>query len=374
MVRVVECSLEGVKRDGPVVQLAPAGRAASPCDYLDRLNRTSGPRRQGLKRNPFAGRSRTSGLSLNVFSDDEVQEIHLATLEVLERTGVWVELDEALDIFSDGGCTVDRQSRIVRIPPHIVEEAIASAPPSVMLCGRDPANDIIVGANRVGFSNFGEGIKVIDPNTGELRASTKQDMADIARLADALPNVDVFEMAVVSGDQPPETFSLHNHEAAIVSQTKPISGGAHDGRAVRITVEMLAAIQGSADAVRERPMMVMGTCPVSPLKLVKEFCEIVIECARAGLPSTVLTMAMAGGSAPVTLAGTLVTHNSEVLAGIVLTQLTERGSKVLYGSSTTAMDLRLVAASVGSPECALISAGAAQLARQYRLPSYIAGA
>ena len=327
-----------------------------------------------MKRNLFAGRRRSGGIGLNVFTDDEIEDIHLATLEVLERTGVWVELDEALDIFADGGCVVDRGTRLVRIPPHLVEDAIRSAPASIALCGRDPANDIVIEAGRVGFSNFGEGIKVVDPYSGELRPSTKKDMGDIARLVDALPDVDVFEMAVVSGDKPPATTSLHNHEAALVDQTKPISGGPLDGRAVHTTVEMLAAIQGGEDAVRERPMMIMGTCPVSPLKLVKDFCEIVIESARVGLPSCVLSMAMAGGSAPVTLAGTLVTHNAEVLAGIVLGQLTERGSKVLYGSSTTAMDLRLVTASVGSPECAMISAGAAQLARQYRLPSYIAGA
>ena len=327
-----------------------------------------------MKRNLFAGRRRSGGVGLNMFTDDELEDIHLATLEVLERTGVWVELDEALDIFGDGGCIVDRGTRIVRIPPHIVEDSIRSAPASIVLCGRDPANDIVIEAGRVGFSNFGEGIKVVDPYNGELRPSTKKDMGDIARLVDALPDVDVFEMAVVSGDKPPATTSLHNHEAALVDQTKPISGGPLDGRAVHTTVEMLAAIQGGEDAVRERPMMIMGTCPVSPLKLVKDFCEIVIEAARVGLPSCVLSMAMAGASAPVTLAGTLVTHNAEVLAGIVLGQLTERGSKVLYGSSTTAMDLRLVTASVGSPECAMISAGAAQLARQYRLPSYIAGA
>jgi len=326
-----------------------------------------------VKRNLFAGQRRSGGIGLSMFTDDEIHMIHRGTLVVLERTGIWVELDEALDIFSDGGCRVDRQTHIVKIPPHIVEDAVASAPESIALYGRDPRNDILIEAGRVGFSNFGEGIKVVDPYSGELRPSTKKDLGEIARLVDALPDIDVFEMAVVSGDQPPETFSLHNHEAAIVNQTKPISGGAQDGRAVRVTVEMLAAVQGSEDAVRERPMMIMGTCPVSPLKLVKDFCEIIIEAARVGLPSCVLSMAMAGGSSPVTLAGTLVTHNAEVLAGIVLGQLTERGSKVLYGSSTTAMDLRLVTASVGSPECALISAGAAQLARQYRLPSYIAG-
>ena len=160
-----------------------------------------------MKRNLFAGRRRSGGMSLNVFTDDEIQDIHAATLVVLDRTGIWVELDEALDIFSDGGCTVDRESRIVRIPPHVVEEAIASAPSSVVLCGRDPQNDILIEPGRVGFSNFGEGIKVIDPYTGELRASTKKDMGDIARLVDALPDVDVFEMAVVSGDQPPATTS-----------------------------------------------------------------------------------------------------------------------------------------------------------------------
>jgi trimethylamine--corrinoid protein Co-methyltransferase len=326
-----------------------------------------------VKRDPQAGRRSSGGLSLNVFTESELQDIHLATLEVLERTGVWVEIDEARDIFADGGCLVDRETRIVRIPPHLVEEAIRSAPASIMLCGRDAKNDIVIEAGRVGFSNFGEGVMVIDPYDGELRASTKRDLADIARLCDALPAVDVFEIAVGAGDMPPATASLHNHEAAIVNQTKPISGGPLDGRAVRISLKMLEAVQGSPEAVRERPMMIMGTCPVSPLKLVKDCCEIVIEAARAGVPSCVLSMAMAGGSSPVTLAGTLVTHNAEVLAGIVLAQLTERGSKVLYGSSTTAMDLRLAAASVGSPELALISAGVAQLARQYRLPSYIAG-
>jgi trimethylamine--corrinoid protein Co-methyltransferase len=99
-----------------------------------------------------------------------------------------------------------------------------------------------------------------------------------------------------------------------------------------------------------------------------------MESARAGAAVNILSMAMAGGSSPVTLAGTLVTHNAEVLAGLTLAQLTRKGAKVVFGSSTTAMDLRLAAASVGSPECALISGAVAQLARFYLLPSWVAGA
>jgi len=137
---------------------------------------------------------------------------------------------------------------------------------------------------------------------------------------------------------------------------------------------MAAALVGGEDELRARPILFMGACPVSPLKIPAEACEIIIECARAGLADNILSMAMSGASSPVTVAGTLVVHNAEVLAGLVLAQLAERGAPVIYGSSTTAMDMRLATASVGSPECGIISACVAYIAKQYRLPSFVAGA
>ena len=128
---------------------------------------------------------------------------------------------------------------------------------------------------------------------------------------------------------------------------------------------MCAEVAGGADELRERPVVYGGVCPVSPLQLPRDATEVIIECSRWGIPNNILSMAMAGGSSPVTPAGTLVTHNAEVLAGITLAQLTERGCPVMYGCSTTAMDLKLAAASVGSPELALVSAAVAQLARRY---------
>ena len=98
-----------------------------------------------------------------------------------------------------------------------------------------------------------------------------------------------------------------------------------------------------------------------------------MEGAKAGLAVNILSMAMAGGSSPVRLAGTLVNHNVEVLSGIVLSQLTKNGSPVLYGSSTTAMDLRLGSASVGTPECGMINAAVARLGTYYGLPTWVAG-
>ena len=115
------------------------------------------------------------------------------------------------------------------------------------------------------------------------------------------------------------------------------------------------------------------TCPVSPLRLVDSPCAVIITAARHNVPCTILSMAMSGGSAPVHLAGTLVSHNAEVLSGLTLSQLVRPGAPVIYGSSTTSLDLKTASATVGSPELAMISSAVAALARYYLLPSWVAG-
>ena len=132
-------------------------------------------------------------------------------------------------------------------------------------------------------------------------------------------------------------------------------------------------LSGERTSYKNAPLFRLSLALSVLCKLIKESCEIVMETARAGLTVNVLSMAMSGGSSPVTLAGTLVDHNAEVLGGLVLSQCTQKGAKFVYGSSTTAMDLRLASASVGSPECALINAGVAQMATYYLLPSWVAG-
>jgi trimethylamine---corrinoid protein Co-methyltransferase len=327
-----------------------------------------------MKRGLHAGRLGSGGFSLNVLTPDELDDIHLATLEVLEQTGVFVEEDEPLDIFSDGGCLVDRERHMVRIPGHIVEEAIRSAPPQVRYYGRAPQHDAIVEPGRVHFINFCEGVKYNDPYTGEYRDPTIKDVGDCALLIDAMDEIVGCDSAIGATDVPTETYALHGVEAALLNTTKQVGCEAVNKREVRECMELAAIAAGGMDAFLERPFVSFGVCAVSPLKLPRDATEVIVECARHDLPQTILSMAMCGGSAPVSLAGTLVVHNAEVLSGIVLAQLTSRGAPVIYGSSTTAMDLRYASASVGSPELAMIGAAVAALSKQYRLPSYIAGA
>ena len=326
-----------------------------------------------MKRNVQAGARRNAAVRLEVFTDADLDDIHRATLEVLERTGVFVESNEALDIFSDGGCRVDREAKVAKIPPHVVEDAIRAAPSSVRLCGRVPENDVVLEGGRVGFTNFSAGIMVIDPRTGEHRESTTQDVADLARLTDYLSEIDTYEHAVEGRDAPQETLAVRDAAIALKNTTKCVGTGALSAYDVDAIVRMGAAVAGGEDRLRERPLVYFCECPVSPLKITRDAAEVIMGAARHGIPNNVTSMAMAGASSPVSLAGTLVIHNCEVLASITLAQLTERGAPSIYGSSTTAIDLRLAAASVGSPELGLLSASVAQLAQRYLLPSFVAG-
>ncbi len=314
------------------------------------------------------------GFSINMFTQEELQQIHFATLEVLWQEGVHVGSEEALDIFEDGGAIVDRSSHVVRIHPYMVEEAIRSAPSTITLAGRNPKNDCVLEGSRVNFTTFGAGVKIVDAFTGELRNTTKADVAGTALVADYLDGVDVYSHAVSARDCPKSSVDLHEAEAFLTNTTKhcqhiDLTCGAN----AKKYIAMAAAIVGGMDELRKRPIISALTCPQSPLQLHRESCEIIIEFARAGIPVNVLSMAMSGATTPVTIAGTLVVHNAEVLTGIVLSQLTCKGAPVIYGSSTTTFDLQYATAPVGSPELGICNAGVAALAQFYLLPSYVAG-
>jgi trimethylamine--corrinoid protein Co-methyltransferase len=326
-----------------------------------------------MKRNLHAGKRLNGGLSLNILTEDELNEIHLGTLELLDTTGIYIEDETALDTFEAGGARVDRERRIVRIPPYLIEEAIRSAPSKVILAGRDPRHDLVLESNRVHFTNFSEGVKVNDLHTGENRTPNKQDLVDTARIIDYLDEVDFCEKALGAHEIDQAVVPLYNAEAYLTNTTKHCAFGPGNGKLLEKILEMAAAIVGGVKKLRERPIVSFTTCPVSPLKLITDCCEIIMTAAKNNVVCNILSMAMSGATAPVTLAGTLVTHNAEILSGITLSQLTRKGAPVIYGSSTTVMDLKMALASVGTPECALISGAVARLARYYALPSYVAG-
>jgi trimethylamine--corrinoid protein Co-methyltransferase len=326
-----------------------------------------------MRDSTVAATEMVTGWGLRTFTRDGLDELHAATLDVLRTTGVSVDCDEALDILEKGGCWTNNKTRVVRFPDHVVNQAISLCPSHILLAGRDPENDFMMGGKQVGFTTFGVGVLTEDLETGEIRNSTKEDVADIARLTDALPHLDVLTAPVVARDKPDQSYDLHMLEAALVNCSKHYGSDSEDGARTKLLIEMAAAVAGGLEELKQRPIVSFGVCPTSPLQIGGPTAEVVIEAARHWMPCNILSMVMAGASSPISLSGALVVHNAEVLAGIVLAQLTNPGAPVMYGSSSTTLDMKNATAVVGVPEMAMISAGAADLANYYGLPSYVAG-
>lgn len=325
------------------------------------------------KRNKHAIKHTIQGFGLPLYTDEQLYSIHCATLEVLWQVGVRVDSAEARAVFAGGGAVVDEKTNIVHIPNYMVEEAIKSAPKTITLAGRDPAYDYIIEDNRVGFVNFGEGVAIIDPKTRKYRTTTKQDVADIAKMSDYLSEMDISYRGVVSQEMPGHVQSLHNAEAIFPNTRKHFFIGADGVKNAEKLINMSAAVAGSKEALKFRAPLSFNVCPTSLLKLIPECTDVVMLAAKTGVAVNIISMAMAGATSPVTLAGTLVTHNAEVLSVIILSQLTKKGAPCIYASSTTLMDLRYTTAPVGAPELGMISASVARLARYYNLPNFVAG-
>ena len=328
-----------------------------------------------MRRVSRSGIGTTAGFGLSAHSRDELDSIHYATLQILQDTGIKVVSAEALEIFHGGGATVERFEGygIVKIPSYLAEECAYWAPRIIVYDARNPDDDFVAEPNRVGFTTFGGCVNVIDPETREVRRATKKDLGEIACVCDYLDEICVLTRTVNATDVPESAQSVHNLEAMLTHTGKHLFLGADSARALDVMVELGAACAGGKDNFFKRPLFSVTVCPISPLALPQNTCDVIIEAAGLGIGTMVMPMALSGGTSSTTLAGTLVTHNAEVLSAIALAQLVRKGMPCTYGSSSTILDLRYGTTALGSPEFGRINASLVKLAQYYRLPCFVGG-
>ena len=322
-----------------------------------------------------AGFDSMASSGLKLLSNDELDTLHYATLQVLKNTGVRVESRPAADLFQSGGASVQKSDgfALVKIPAHLVEDSIQSAPSTITFYGRTPEDDFVAEPNRFSFQNVGVVPSVVDLKSGDMRPFAKQDSADVARLCDALDEVMVFERAGLPIDCPAESIQLHNYEAMLANTSKHILGCAGSVEKFNCIVQMAAECCGGLDAFNDRPCITMNLTVSSPLFIVASCSDIAMAAARQGVNVVGISMTVAGGTSPVTLAGTLVQSNAEILSLLVLNQLANKGAPYTYSQTSIMMDLKTGLGALGAPETGLINAASAQLAQYYRLPCWIGG-
>ena len=297
-------------------------------------------------------------LRWDVLSAADVERLEAGVLQTLAEVGVRFPLERALDAFERGGCHVDRAARVVRMPVAVVRAALQAAPQAPLLAARDPRCDIVLDGTASHLSNDGCGIRVIDPDSGELRPSTKADVAASARFVDAVPQVSFYWGPVVTAeDVPVEARPLHELEVIFANTSKHFQAVDVVGEAMtRRAVEMARAVAGGADELRRRPIMSLIACPIDPLGNEAVSLEAALVCAEAGVPVGFLSLTLACASAPATMAGNLVVNMAAVLAGIVLLQLAHPGAPVFLAGAPSVMDLKTGGYTGGSPEDYVLAA------------------
>jgi len=332
-----------------------------------------------MKPNQYPGKNILQGIKLDLLSEDGIRAIDCATRDVLSNYGVQVSDEEGLKLFKEAGCEVDTKTKMVKIPDGVIRKALSTVPSKFYLHGREERRMIEQEhMGRVHYTCFGTGIQVcnyLGNGKYETRDSTDKDLANCAKIVDWAENISYFSLPVSARDWAGVgAEDVHEMMTSIKNTTKHFHHIDPVGEHVDFYWEILKAYYGGDEKqAREKPLMSMLVCPTSPLELSHNAAQVIIKGARYGIPVNVLSMAMSGGSAPVYLAGTLVTHNAEVLSGIILSQIAKPGAKVWYGSSTTTFDLKRGTAPVGSPELGVISAAVTKLGQYYGLPIYVAG-
>jgi len=306
---------------------------------------------------------------LKVLTSDEVYEIHLATLEILDRVGVRVLEPKVFSVLKDAGANVNQEERIARIPKYLVDEAVKKAPSSFTLYGRNGKYKLRLGGEKTCFALPGTGVKVLDLETGKCRSATLADVKNFYKLADALPNIHHASLAVEPTDISNPVASLYSILEGFRNTTKTIDGYSYGEIRSLDTIKMASIVAGGIDELKKKPRLLGFVNPVSPLQQSKEMMKGLLTYAEYGQPVIIAPEAQAGATAPVTLAGLLAQQNAEILSGVVISQLVNPGSPVLYGAVSTIMDMIEGNVALGSVETGLINVAAAQLASFYNLPS-----
>jgi trimethylamine--corrinoid protein Co-methyltransferase len=300
-----------------------------------------------------------------------VGRIHGSSLRILEEVGLKVDLSEALEIFAEAGAKVDLGNKRVWIPAKVVEKSLDLAPSTVVLHGRDPRNCLVLEGTKVYMGTGGAALKVIDPNSGEVRPSNLCDVAKMAKLVDRLENIHFYTIPCTAQDIPQEKRSVNEFYAAITNTTKHIMGPVTIPQDIEDIIDMASMVCGGEQKLKEKPFIsFVASWMVSPLTFDPRVTKILMEIVRRGMPVALSSAPMAGSTSPVTMAGTLTQLHAEELSGIIFSQLLKPGAPVLYGGIPGMADMHDLSYKAGGVEFGFMNAAISQLATYIGVPNY----
>ena len=308
--------------------------------------------------------------TLRLLSDSLVEQIVAEAFALLRDPGVRVHNEEALRLLAEAGAEVDAGRLVARIPEALVRGALETTPHEFHLFSLDGQPAVHYGGDDIQFDPGSAALAILDPDTNAQRTPVTADFVKLVKLVEQLPQLDAQSTSMICGDVVPEIGDLYRLYLALNYIRKPIVTGAFRTDTWWIMKEMLAAVAGGDAALAARPIAVFDVCPSPPLLWSDLTCQNLIDCARAGVPAELVSMPLAGATAPVTLAAAVVQHAAECLSGITIGQLARRGACIVWGGSPAAFDMREGTTPMGDVGTWMIDCAYAQVGKHLGLPTH----
>lgn len=303
-----------------------------------------------------------------VLSQTEIEQIHQHSLEILDEVGIRVEVRKMREMLQDCGCGVDDAAKVVKFPPDMVESYLKKAPREFVLSGADPEKQWVINPDTRVYGGLGTAINMYDLWTGEYRPATLKDQIDHLVLFDNLDNIVSNQMDIWPSDIPMHCIHVEGIRGWAKNCTKSFGMGAYGVMATTDMMEMTSLVMGGRQQIQNKHPFITIVSIQSPLATAQIQLEGLMILAEYGQPALMSPEAMAGTTAPVTLAGLLVQHNSEIIAHIVMAQVVNAGTPVMYGTVSTIAEMRRGTVALGSAETGIITAASTQLAHFYDIP------
>ena len=304
-----------------------------------------------------------------VLSDSQLQNLHLAALETLRRTGIRFHHQEALAMLREAGAFIS-DGNLVKFPARLVEDAIASTPGRVVMCDRDGQPAMFLEGSKVYFGTGSDCLNIIDPETGEHRRFTQVDLINAYRLCDALPNIHFVMSVGIPSDV--DAALIYDVQMALMLEhtTKPIVFVTNDKASCQRAIDMAAAVAGGYEALAEQQYILLYSEPSSPLQQSETAVDKLLLMAKYQLPVVHSPGPLMGGTAPITMASGLAMSLAEILSALVVHQLKRRGAPFVFGAGLHHMDMGAAQICYASPEFQLTKAAIAELGRWYGIPTW----
>lgn len=307
---------------------------------------------------------------LRLLSEDLIEKVIGEALELLMDPGVRVHNSAGLELLGSAGARVDFESQIARVPPELVQGALDAAPAEFELYDLDGAPVVHYGGESVQFDPGSAAITVLDSETQEQRAPVTADLVKFVKLVEMLPQLDAQSTAIICSDVAVEIGDLYRLYLVLNYGRKPVITGAFRKDTWWTMKEMLTAVAGGGDALAARPIAVFDVCPSPPLLWSDLTCQNLIDCARQGIPSQLVSMPLAGATAPVTIAGAVVQHTAECMSGVAICQLAKEGAPIVWGGSPAVFDMREGTTPMGAVGTWMIDCAYAEVGKTLGLPTH----